>query len=198
MRILITSFGPFNNFKVNPSNLAMKLLREKMTDLEAQHDLYWRELGVSYDEVLLFEKEFSGIQLDLVLHLGVATNDSLMRLEIQAKNQRQGKDVNGLDPTTDSIIENQIDIKTGINIQILENICSKNPSIVRISNDAGAYLCNYIYYLSLSSNLADRNALFIHIADTQNNSNAVSLEDQVLVILDLVNDIISSTGTSKK
>jgi pyroglutamyl-peptidase len=198
MRILITSFGPFNNFKVNPSNLAMKLLREKMTDFEAQHDLYWRELGVSYDEVHLFEKEFSGIQLDLVLHLGVATNDSLMRLEIQAKNQRQGKDVNGLDPTTDSIIENQSDIKTGINIQVLENICSKQPSIVRISNDAGAYLCNYIYYLSLSSNLADRNALFIHIADTQNNSNAVSLEDQVLVILDLVNDIISSTGTSKK
>ena len=198
MRILITSFGPFNNFKVNPSNLAMKLLREKMTDLEAQHDLYWRELGVSYDEVLQFEKEFLGIHLDLVLHLGVATNDSLMRLEIQAKNQRQGKDVNGLDPTTDSIIENQSDIKTGMNIQILENICSKHPSIVRISNDAGAYLCNYIYYLSLSSNLADRNALFIHIADTQNNSNAVSLEDQVLVILDLVNDIISSTGTSKK
>ncbi len=198
MRILITSFGPFNNFKVNPSNLAMKLLREKMTDLEAQHDLYWRELGVSYDEVLQFEKEYLGIHLDLVLHLGVATNDSLMRLEIQAKNQRQGKDVNGLDPTTDSIIENQSDIKTGINIQILENICSKHPSIVRISNDAGAYLCNYIYYLSLSSNLADRNALFIHIADTQNNSNAVSLEDQVLVILDLVNDIISSTGTSKK
>jgi pyrrolidone-carboxylate peptidase len=129
MTILITSFGPFNNFKVNPSNLAMKLLREKMTDLEAQHDLYWRELGVSYDEVLLFEKEFSGIQLDLVLHLGVATNDSLMRLEIQAKNQRQGKDVNGLDPTTDSIIENQSDIKTGINIQILENICHLIPSL---------------------------------------------------------------------
>jgi len=197
MRILITSFGPFNNFKVNPSNQAMKLLREKMTDFEAQHTLYWCELGVSYDEVLLFEKEFSGIHLDLVLHLGVATNDSLMRLEIQAKNQRQGKDVNGLDPTTDSIIENQSDIKTGINIQILENICSKHPSIVRISNDAGAYLCNYIYYLSLSSNLANRNALFIHIADTQNNSNAVSLEDQVMVILDLVNEIISSTGTSK-
>jgi pyroglutamyl-peptidase len=198
MRILITSFGPFNNFKVNPSNLVMKLLREKMTDFEAQHTLYWCELGVSYDEVLLFEKEFSDIQLDLVLHLGVATNDSLMRLEIQAKNQRQGKDVNGLDPATDSIIENQSDIKTEINIQILENICSKHPSIVRISNDAGAYLCNYIYYLSLSSNLANRNVLFIHIADTQNNSNAVSLEDQVMVILDLVNEIISSSFTSKK
>ncbi len=189
MKILITSFGPFNNFKVNPSNLVMQLLKEKTLNNNLKDEFHWQTLDVSYDDVLKFEKGIKHENFDYIIHLGVATLDPIMRFETLAKNKRQGKDILGNNPNSKIIEEEKTEIISGIEIETLNKVIIKFPKFVRISYDAGEYLCNYIYYLSLSSNLANQKVMFIHIADFQNCANAVSLENQVNVISELLSEL---------
>jgi pyrrolidone-carboxylate peptidase len=98
MRLLITSFGPFANFKVNPSNEVMSLLTRGLMSEEMRHQIDYETLEVSYDEVDLFIKKIEKKSYDYIVHLGVATHDAILRLETRARNERSGADVLGIAP----------------------------------------------------------------------------------------------------
>jgi pyroglutamyl-peptidase len=116
----------------------------------------------------------------------VASNETKMRLEVVAKNLKFGKDIDGVEPNSIPIIQGAQDAKTQIPISILNQLSEKYPSKIRISDDAGTYLCNYIYYQSITRAKWRTNVLFIHIADFINNSEAVNLEDQTNMLTDLL------------
>ena len=50
MNILITAFGPFNKFSINPSEIVLKMLKEH---INSHHfiNLEWEVLDVSYNEI---------------------------------------------------------------------------------------------------------------------------------------------------
>ena len=85
MRILITSFGPFNNFKTNPSNQIMEIVREKTKLFSPKNNYYeFETIDVSWSSVSKFINEKKDGLYDLIIHLGVATNENKMRI-VKAK-----------------------------------------------------------------------------------------------------------------
>ena len=55
MRILVTSFGPFNNFKANPSNQIMEMLKQKINAFSQPNTYYeFETIEVSWSGVSKF------------------------------------------------------------------------------------------------------------------------------------------------
>jgi|688.fasta_scaffold884644_1 pyroglutamyl-peptidase len=186
MNILITAFGPFNNFSINPSETVLEKLKEHV---KIYHNIHfeWKVLDVSYNEIdnfILNKKSHH----DLIIHLGVATNSLKMRLEIKAQNLKCGNDIFNINPINEKIIENNHSIYTSFPSEIINKIIfNKNLQVV-YSDDAGTYLCNYLYFKSLKNFSSKSHILFVHIADFQSELNAVSLENQVLTLIELLDN----------
>jgi pyroglutamyl-peptidase len=191
MKLLITSFGPFAEFKENPSNVVMQMLQQQMKSLEVNHELTFDTLEVSYKAVDLFEKEYENSNYDLVIHLGVATNDNILRFEVRARNERSGKDVQGNAPERKEIIQNMTDLETTLNRVQLAAFCARYAGKARISDDAGTYLCNYVYFNSLINMGTSTKVLFIHIADFINRPDATTAMDQTEIIYQLIAEFLA-------
>lgn len=192
MKILITSFGPFAEFTENPSNLVMHLLQQQLKSLDLNHVFTYETLEVSYHAVDLFERKNKLSIYDFVIHLGVATNDNVLRIEVRARNERAGKDVQGNAPLQNDIIKNMSDLQTNLNQAQLMKFCSRYPGKVRISKDAGTYLCNYVYFNSLINFAPKTKVLFIHIADFINRSDATPALEQTEIIGQLINEWLNN------
>ena len=189
MNILITSFGPFDNFKVNPSTEVLENLKNSL-QIPAEHNISYKVLDVSYGKIDSFI-ESDHPNYDLIIHLGVATNNDNMRIELVAKNEKAGKDVDGVVFTSKEIVEGLNELNTNFPMETLKEIVDNYPDKIQFSLDAGNYLCNYIYYKSLNQ-FKTGNIVFIHIADYLNSNNAVSVSNQTNIILDLINSHIYS------
>jgi pyroglutamyl-peptidase len=190
MRLLITSFGPFANFKVNPSNAVMLLLQGQLKSEEERFSIEYETIEVSYSAVDLFLKKIEKKPYDFIIHLGVATNDNMIRLETRARNERTGADVLGVAPIKSEIFEKSVDIPTNFSMDMIRDFTENHPRSVRISNDAGTFLCNYIYYNSLQLYSNQSNVLFIHIADYLNNVDALNAADQAKIICSFIQALL--------
>ena len=83
MKILVTGFGSFPGVAENPSELLVKQLQSHSFE---SSDIDFHLFPVDYQ---LCQEWFLTTELnyDLVIHIGVAVNSSLNRLELQAKNK---------------------------------------------------------------------------------------------------------------
>lgn len=187
MKLLITAFGPFQEFTKNPSELVLKeWIKKGVVQQNRNFDITIQIIPVSYRSVDEFQEIWKNNNFDLIIHLGVASNENKMRLELVAKNLKSGKDIDGVAPKSLPIIQGAQDAKTQIQFSILSQLCAKYPSKIRISDDAGTYLCNYIYYKSMMNSKLETKVLFVHIADFINNPESVNLEDQTNILNDLL------------
>ena len=191
MNILITAFGPFNKFSINPSETVLKMLKEHI-NFHHSINLEWEVLDVSYNEIDKFIQNKKSHH-DLIIHLGVATNSLQMRLEKRAQNLKSGKDIFDNNPQNEIIIENNDCIYSSFPSEILDKVIAINNSQVVYSNDAGTYLCNYLYFKSLKYFSTNSHILFVHIADFQSELEAVSLETQVSILIQLLDSYCDST-----
>lgn len=178
-KILITSFGTFGGFQINPSELVMNLLKEDVY-LNSIYEITYINFEVRYDAVLKFYREFD-LSFDLIIHLGVASHADKLRLEYIAKNNVQGEDVAGVVKKNELLLPYQQDLTSTLHLATFEKIRKNFPDEVIISKDAGAYLCNYLYYFSLTKAMSEK-IIFIHIADFHNNPNAVSMKRQYEIL----------------
>jgi pyroglutamyl-peptidase len=194
MRILVTSFGPFNNFKANPSNQIMERLKQRI-NLSSHHFTYYEfeTIEVSWSGVSKFIEAKKIEKFDFIIHLGVASNESKIRIETCGQNIQSGKDIENISPSGHEIIKNQSNLNTNISIEILNNFVSQNEYI-SISNDAGSYLCNYLYYKSLYFLGKKSLVLFIHTADTQNQPTAPNIDYQSEIIFKLIDILTNKTS----
>lgn len=190
MRVLITSFGPFANFNVNPSNAVMLLLKKQLKSEELLHSIEYETIEVSYSEVDLFLEKIKKKPYDFIIHLGVATNDAMIRMETRGRNERSGADVLGVVPVTREIRKKSADLPTNCSMDLIQKFTENHPRMVRISDDAGTFLCNYIYYNSLQVYGARSKVLFIHIADYMNNPDAIHAADQAEIVSSFIRELI--------
>ena len=70
-------------------------------------------------------------------------------------------------------------------------------NVAEISNDAGAYLCNYVYFKSLSKSYSKSKIIFIHVADYQNNKKATTAEEQGLLIYNFIKKFLESSNINE-
>jgi pyroglutamyl-peptidase len=154
-RTLVTGFLAFEGFPINPSALLAESSGRRFHLLE-----------VAYGAVDEFLGGLDPGDFERLLMLGVAGNSSRMRLEQVARNHMGARrDVRLVSPCPSGVAAIEPhgpDLLHGT----LWNQCSalSNEALHRRrSDDAGTYLCNYIYYRALSRFGATHAVGFLHV-----------------------------------
>jgi pyroglutamyl-peptidase len=167
MRVLITGFGPFPRAPFNPSALVAKTLarrrRPALAGLVRDAHVFATEYAcIDRDVPRLFAQ-----QPDVVLMFGLAGRARELRIETRARNAMAP-----LLPDAGKYRRQRGTIEFGAPAarrgpapfaRLAAAIRSRGLP-VRVSRDAGTYLCNYAYWRALSAASGRRPlVLFVHI-----------------------------------
>ena len=176
INIYLTGYGPFLTIRENPAEKVSNYIFQNCSKLNTQYTsiLYNQifEVKINYVDTHIFElfnfiKTFDNIEennekiLNIIISLGVAENRKVDTLEIRAKNY-----------IYDGIIDKKIDdnkpdyyySKNPIKY-IIKAIQQYNNSECKYSNDAGTYLCNYMYFTTSTKCFDEKDicSFFLHI-----------------------------------
>ena len=180
-KVLITYFGPFNHFQENPAELIANKLQLIFQD---NQKITFKKLEVSFESIDQFLENTWG-EYDTLIELGVATKSNKIRLEVNGTNFVNGIDVKGVQKNG-KILEIANQLKNSSFSKIVLNQWSNDfPNEVVISENAGKFLCNYLYYKSLIR-YPEKNSLFIHLANFIDIPEALSLEKQLAIISSII------------
>ncbi|KAK5168964.1 uncharacterized protein LTR77_006273 [Saxophila tyrrhenica] len=175
LTVLVTGFGPFQDrFPVNPSYEILKLLPSTFTCLSGEKEIqiiaYHHPIRVSYEEVrrlvpVIHASYPQGV--DLILHIGMASGRTFYTAERSAHRDgyEKNKDVDGQTLAADHgqtffgdcdpILRTSLDYERVLqrwkwNLQNVPESSAAYGADCRGSDDAGHYLCDYIYFNSLA------------------------------------------------
>jgi pyroglutamyl-peptidase len=167
MKTLLTGFGPFESIVDNPSS---RIIRHFEAEGAPGHDLTTVVLPVSFQRA---DEEITRLLLegryDAALLLGVAGRDERIRLEACGRNvNRAGRpDVDGHLPDGEPIRHNAPDLfRAHFAVQQFVESLEVSGVPAYVSEDAGGYVCNRVYYAALHT--IDLHALptrcvFVHV-----------------------------------
>ena len=161
-KILITGFEPFHGETVNPSKKLLQLF-------EANPEFKTLLLPVSYDKSWKkIETELKTQDYDLILMMGQAGGRAKIGLERVAINSidSEAKDEDGVQIINSSIFPGGADAyMCHLPLREWLQSCRMKNFPIEISNTAGVYVCNSIYYKTLQfiqNRNSNQKALFIH------------------------------------
>lgn len=169
MKILLTGFGPFKGFDINPSAFLVEGF--EMDNIIIRKEIF----SVNREDI---ENRYSTIlnefQPDFILNIGLSANTGGLTLETFAINSLK-------DQRQFSAVGNELGYQTQINTSLLaDSLCKKGIPSHR-SDYAGSYYCNFIYFLSLEwCKRNNGNALFLHIPFTRKLACEISLEKRIM------------------
>ncbi|MGC8515752.1 MAG: pyroglutamyl-peptidase I [Thermoplasmata archaeon] len=148
VKVLITGFEPFLDFKTNPTQKMAKLLNKK----ERNGLLYaGRVLPVSYSETEDRLMEFiEEIKPELIIGMGLAPGRAKVSLEKIAINYKFSDEPDnsgrrGLGGKIDEKLEDGI--FSLLNVEELYKFLNRSHIPTEISLTAGGYLCNYAMFV---------------------------------------------------
>ncbi|KAM3925447.1 pyroglutamyl-peptidase 1-like protein isoform 1-T1 [Leptodactylus fuscus] len=160
--IVVTGFGPYRNYFVNSSWEAVKELAK--LGLGDNFQLKILELPVKYSAV---EKKikwiWTEVQPQLSVHVGMMSSSKAIALEQCGRNKGyMEKDLSGAHPQGGCcLLEGPDRIESAVNMKsICKNLSWPGVHVIH-SRDAGRYLCEYAYYISL--HCGSGKAVFIHV-----------------------------------
>jgi pyroglutamyl-peptidase len=189
MRITLTGFGVFPGVTENPTELIIKSLQEKNSSIASDYHV----LKVSVEDVLEYcssqtlptHEDANDQQPHLIIHLGVNSSIDCMNFERCAYNNMtfRVQDESGYQPENQCInsdIPLDESLQTDFNLDlVLDKMRNTYPC--NISTNPGRYLCNYIYFQSLTRAQqcgAPKYILFLHVPSLH----VMSLDDQIKFI----------------
>ncbi|MEE0951070.1 MAG: pyroglutamyl-peptidase I [Paludibacteraceae bacterium] len=160
MRILLTAFEPFGGAETNITQSVLSLLPNSVADWAIEKVC----LPVSFKRApIVLREAIATYSPDLVIMLGQCPSGENIRLERFAINMMDSTkgDNDGYIPNEETIYDHQpLALQTSLPIKELVLFCTDNVLPVQISNSAGLYVCNRVYYEALNGK---QKALFIHI-----------------------------------
>jgi len=170
--VVVTGFGPFGDVARNPTTEIVDMVRR--LDIEG---VACRVLGVSMEDVDRFIEEeleplLEGCTSPIsFLHLGVDERSSVFKLERCAVNECSFRipDVNGCQPTGQAISRSPSGpevLRSTVPVERIRTLDGLKDYTVELSDDAGKYVCNYLYYRSLEACAkagAGARSLFLHV-----------------------------------
>lgn len=178
-KILITGFEPFDIHDENPSERLARDLGKKL-------NLDFLVLPVSFARsVSIVEKQLKAINYDFILMLGLAAERSEICLERVALNWIDARiaDVDGVSPQEESI-------DPGGEVAFISQLPLKkwiDSSEMIISNSAGTYVCNYLYYQMRQSSLG-QNSLFVHVPSIESDAQYEKVKKQIEQLIFKINE----------
>jgi len=194
--VLITGFGPFGTHTVNASWVAVQTMVKLFEELRLRngepvgsYKLATREVPVSYSFVESnLERIYDETSPILCIHVGVSPY-SIVKIEKFGKNFGYfGPDVDGKVPCNGICKEKgPMAIESSINLkQVCEKLADKDIKGVKvgISEDAGRYLCDFIYYNSL--HLGRCPVVFVHVPPLNDPYSSDQLGQTLLHLVDVL------------
>ena len=166
VRLLVTGFEPFRNYKENSSwAVAEKVAACSVEGVEVITCL----LPVSFAGVAsALRKAVAECCPDVVLMLGQAAGIDYIKLERIAINMMDSMaaDNDGFIPDEEPVITGgAAALFTNTNIKGLRKAIEEMGIVAKVSNSAGLYVCNRLYYeaLQLCNERPGMKALFVHL-----------------------------------
>jgi pyroglutamyl-peptidase len=185
MKTLMTAFGPFPGVKVNPSRLLMERFASSLDGPRSRWE--FDVLDVSWEGVRTWARRTDYERFRAVVHLGVAGGSPALRLERFARNVAAPKTPDNHGETWGrSFIRSHgvTRIETRFDLARARKRLGSSAKHVVVSESAGDYLCNFLYYLSAAKvrrhELATR-VLFVHIPAVKGKA-SLPLEKQLPVL----------------
>jgi len=180
MRTLVTGFGPFLGISDNPS---ARLARHFAAHGAPGHNLSVRVLPVSFAWAgLITSRLLEAGRYDAALLLGVdSRGEGRIRLERYGRNRTRGSapDVDGRAPGEALIVPGAPDFyETRADPDALSDRLGEEGIPAYVSEDAGGYVCNAIYFSALHAIARtgrSTRCLFVHVPPA---SPAMPLERQ--------------------
>ncbi len=167
MRVLITGFGPFPRAPFNPSALVAKTLARRRRPALAG---LVRDAHVFATEYACIDRELPRLfaqQPDVVLMFGLAGRARELRIETRARNATSPllPDAGKYRPQHRTIECGAPAVRRGpAPFARLAAAARSRAARVRVSRDAGTYLCNYAYWRALGAASGSHPlVLFVHI-----------------------------------
>ncbi|CAB3244375.1 unnamed protein product [Arctia plantaginis] len=174
MGVLVTGFGPydigFDKADVNASWEGVQRIDKEGIQAKYGIQMIVQHLPVDYDEVQSKMTELwdEYKDFDLVMHVGLLKNIQGLRLEKQAcKESYFFGDCKGCCPVDfeHPLGENEAVFNTSLDVDgILDEYNSEPPEqlLAEVSEDAGKFLCEYVYFTSLYHSESKR-VMFVHV-----------------------------------
>ncbi len=146
MCILITAFEPFGGAETNITQSVLSLLPDSIADWAIEKVC----LPVSFKRApIVLQEAITTYSPDLVIILGQCPVGENIRLERFAINMMDSHkaDNDGYCPSEKQIYPDApLAYRTPINIKTIANQLQEQQLPVAISNSAGLYVCNRVYY----------------------------------------------------
>lgn len=167
-KILLTGFGPFPGVPVNASDALARRLSQRAKQRFPTVNFVAATLPTEWTTApLMLESLLSTHKPDISLHFGVSHMADGFVVETSARNAAANVDACGAVPLSDQLMPNQpAERLTTLPAARIVNRLKRMGLPASLSHDAGAYLCNAIYYHSLHINThvnASAESAFIHI-----------------------------------
>lgn len=165
MKVLVTGFEPFGGEEINPSWEAAKQLDGKRI---GEIEVKALEMPVGWEKIKdAIVSAIEEYQPDAVICVGQAGGRAQIAIERVAVNRANGKDNYDVTRSEDLIAEDGPDAYLStLPIVEMKNAMCEAGIPAYISNTAGLYLCNCIFYTVrhyIESNGLSTKAGFIHI-----------------------------------
>ncbi|HEV7252520.1 MAG TPA: hypothetical protein VGN97_05415 [Mesorhizobium sp.] len=150
-RILVTGFGSFPGVHLNPTAALIESLRVEPPALPRGGKLFFDVLDVEYRS-LPARLEMLGreAQPDIAIHFGVSGRATGFTIERRAQNRvcTQRPDQSGIVPAEAAIRQGYADCSSSLPIERLVQALEEHGLPASLSDDAGDYLCNFLFFLS--------------------------------------------------
>lgn len=160
MRVLVTAFEPFGGAETNITQSVLFLLPDSFADWAIEKVC----LPVSFKRAPIALREaIATYSPDLVIMLGQCPAGENIRLERFAINMMDNtkSDNDGYIPNEETIYAHQpLALQTPLSVKALAMSCAETGLPVVVSNSAGLYVCNRVYYEALH---LQQRAIFVHM-----------------------------------
>ncbi|RFU25761.1 hypothetical protein B7463_g10573, partial [Scytalidium lignicola] len=211
IHILVTGFGLFRSHAANPSWLIAASLPPTITSAARRIHIHTLPgaVEVSYHRIratipgLLFPKDSSKPNYDIVLHIGMADTRSYYAVEIQAHRDNYiMEDVVGETLKGDTFWKEEFGSPEVLSTRIKSSDLLKKwkqnlpTEDLRLSDNAGRYLCEFIYYTSMveywrKSPGGDCPVVFLHVPGQADEAH---VETGKQVVLSLISSLAEVTS----
>jgi pyroglutamyl-peptidase len=168
LTVLLTGFGPFPGAPFNPTGALVRQLANMRRPAFAAIRRVGHVFRTSYGAVdAELPRLIEECRPDVLLMFGLAARTKFLRIETRARNARSG-----LLPDAAGALPMQRGIAAGAPSELpgrapfeALRIAGRGRVPVRLSHNAGRYLCNYLYWRAMELNgpTAPRLIAFVHV-----------------------------------
>jgi pyroglutamyl-peptidase len=197
-RILLTGFGPFPGIPDNPSARLVKTLASAGSFAPRDCELHAEILPTEWGAVgTLVPRLLQSLQPHVTIHFGVSRQARSFRIERSAHNRILPRvDAAGVLPARRRIhVGGPARLDSFVHAPRLASTLRQNGVPANSSAHAGSYLCNFLYYHSLSWAMAHDEAaqvLFVHIPSAQSEGGPLADADLLRGAETVVNFMLSA------